>query len=229
MATAVLVDGGFFVKRLRYLRSDSVSPAEAADHIVTASRNHLRVRNGRSRQLYRIFYYDCPPLSHRVENPISKKGISLDKTQVAVWRNSLFDELRMRRKVALRLGYLNQDTARWVLREKTLKRLLRNEISLSDLTEGDVKLDADQKGVDIRIGIDIASMALKGQIDQLILVTGDSDFVPAAKLARREGVDVILDPMGQKIRDDLFTHIDGLHQHFGRFPKDEAEKVERSE
>lgn len=227
MATAVLVDGGFFVKRLRYLRPDHVTPAEAADHIVTATRNHLKLRGGGNRQLYRIFYYDCPPLAHRVENPITKKGISLDKTQVAQWRIGLFDELRKRRKVALRLGYLNQDTARWVLRDKTLKKLLRQEISITDLTEEDVKLDADQKGVDIRIGIDIASMALKKQVDQLILVTGDSDFVPAAKLARREGVDVILDPMGQNIRVDLFTHIDGLHQHFGRFSKGDSDPIER--
>jgi uncharacterized LabA/DUF88 family protein len=53
-------------------------------------------------------------------------------------------------------------------------------------------------------------MAFKKQVDQIILVAGDSDFVPAAKLARREGIDFILDPMWQYIRDDLHEHIDGL-------------------
>jgi uncharacterized LabA/DUF88 family protein len=38
----------------------------------------------------------------------------------------------------------------------------------------------------------------------------DGDFVPAAKLARREGIDFVLGPMWQPIRDDLFEHIDGL-------------------
>ncbi len=47
----------------------------------------------------------------------------------------------------------------------------------------------------MRIGLDIASLAYKKQIDQIILIAGDSDFVPAAKLARREGIDFILDPM----------------------------------
>ena len=42
------------------------------------------------------------------------------------------------------------------------------------------------------------------------MIAGDSDFVPAAKLARREGIDFILDPMWNKIKDDLFEHIDGL-------------------
>ncbi len=53
-------------------------------------------------------------------------------------------------------------------------------------------------------------MALKKQVDQIILISGDSDFVPAAKLARREGIDFILDPMGNRIQPHLFEHIDGL-------------------
>lgn len=67
-----------------------------------------------------------------------------------------------------------------------------------------------QKGVDMRIGIDIASLAFKKQVDQIILISGDSDFVPAAKQARREGIDFILDPMRSPIKEDLFEHIDGM-------------------
>lgn len=62
----------------------------------------------------------------------------------------------------------------------------------------------------MRIGLDIASLAYKKQVDQIILLAGDSDFVPAAKLARREGIDFILDPMEATIPKDLFEHIDGL-------------------
>ena len=62
----------------------------------------------------------------------------------------------------------------------------------------------------MRIGIDISSLAFKHQVNQIILVSGDSDFVPAAKQARREGIDFILDPMRSTIKDDLFEHIDGI-------------------
>ena len=62
----------------------------------------------------------------------------------------------------------------------------------------------------MKIGIDIASLAYKKQVDQIILISGDSDFVPAAKLARREGIDFILDNMTSHIKDDLFEHIDGI-------------------
>ena len=41
-------------------------------------------------------------------------------------------------------------------------------------------------------------------------MSGDADFVPALKLARCEGLDVILEPMGQHINPSLFEHIDGL-------------------
>lgn len=67
-----------------------------------------------------------------------------------------------------------------------------------------------QKGIDMKIGVDIASMALKKFVDRIVLIAGDSDFVPAAKLARREGIDFILDPMGANIDPSLFEHIDGL-------------------
>ena len=66
----------------------------------------------------------------------------------------------------------------------------------------------------MKIGIDIASLAYKKQVDQIILISGDSDFVPAAKLARREGIDFILDPMWTKIKPNLFEHIDGLHSNW---------------
>jgi len=86
-----------------------------------------------------------------------------------------------------------------------------------------VRLGLRQKGVDMRIGIDIASLALKRQVSTIILVSGDSDFVPAAKMARREGMEFILDPLWQQINTDLFEHIDGLQSGLKR-PAKKAEK-----
>ena len=72
----------------------------------------------------------------------------------------------------------------------------------------------------MRIGIDIASITLKNQADTIVLVSGDSDFVPAAKFARREGVRFILDPLWQNVSPDLSEHIDGFTSGFRR-PDDE--------
>ncbi len=82
----------------------------------------------------------------------------------------------------------------------------------------------------MRIGLDIASLAYKKQIDQIILIAGDSDFVPAAKLARREGIDFILDPMWATIKDNLFEHIDGLMSQWKRkAPNDTAKDAAQTE
>lgn len=68
----------------------------------------------------------------------------------------------------------------------------------------------------MRIGLDIASITLKRQAEIIVLVSGDSDFVPAAKMARREGVQFILDPLWHNIPSDLSEHIDALQSGFSR-------------
>jgi uncharacterized LabA/DUF88 family protein len=65
-----------------------------------------------------------------------------------------------------------------------------------------------QKGVDIRIGLDIAWISLKRVVDVLVLVTGDSDFVPVMKFARKEGLKVYLETMGHGVRRELKAHAD---------------------
>ncbi len=85
-----------------------------------------------------------------------------------------------------------------------------------EITEYEVNIGLRQKGVDMRIGLDIATMTLKHQVDTLILVTGDSDFVPAAKLARREGVEFLLDPLWQQVSDELNEHVDGVVSAFSK-------------
>ena len=47
------------------------------------------------------------------------------------------------------------------------------------------------------------------------MVSGDSDFVPAAKLARREGIDFIPAPMEAVIKPELYEHVDGVLNRIG--------------
>jgi uncharacterized LabA/DUF88 family protein len=66
----------------------------------------------------------------------------------------------------------------------------------------------EQKGVDLRIGLDIARLALREMVSAIVVVTGDSDLVPAFKFARREGCRVYLDHMGHSVRRELKVHAD---------------------
>ena len=49
-----------------------------------------------------------------------------------------------------------------------------------------------QKRVDLMIGLDIAGLAMKRQVTHMALLSGDSDLLPAIKVAQNEGVSVWL-------------------------------------
>ncbi len=203
---AILVDGGFFFKRYRkcYQSAKHYTPEAMAENMYTMLMRHVE-----KERLYRILFYDCPPLEKKAHNPVTRKSIDFGKSPQAQFRHAFHEELKKRRKVALRLGYL-ADSGDWLISPAKTKALLRNDCQVTDLTADDVSFDIRQKGVDIKIGIDIASLAYKQLVDRIILVSGDADLVPAAKLARREGIDFILDPMWKRINPSLYEHIDGL-------------------
>ncbi|WP_018865486.1 MULTISPECIES: NYN domain-containing protein [unclassified Thioalkalivibrio] len=209
--TAVLVDAGFFLVRSRRIFGKQ-GPEETARTLHGLALDHLNApRNGpRVSRLYRIFVYDAHPSSWKGHTPLGKSPVDYGRSEVAVWRRAFHDALRSQRKVALRLGELPTSHVHWRLKQKALHALCQGARDWTDITDADFHLDLRQKGVDMRLGIDIAALSFKQQVNQIILVSGDSDFVPAAKLARREGIDFILDPMWATIRPDLHEHIDGL-------------------
>jgi uncharacterized LabA/DUF88 family protein len=55
----------------------------------------------------------------------------------------------------------------------------------------------------MRIGIDVATLTLKRLVDRIILISGDTDMIPAMKLARREGAQVVLIETAGPIHKEL--------------------------
>lgn len=216
MSTAILIDGGFFIKRYRSSYPNENDPRRIAKSLYDMCLKHISQKDREiNRELYRIFYYDCSPLLKKICNPISNATIDMSKTKESIFRQAFHAELKKLRKVALRFGHLADHNC-WQIVPDKLKKLLSGGIQINDLKENDVIYVVRQKGVDMKIGLDIASLAYKRLVNQIILVAGDSDFVPAAKLARREGIDFILDPMWNPIRPDLHEHIDGLQSTITR-------------
>ena len=220
--TAILVDGAFYLKRAKILFGEK-TPKQRADELYLYCSRHLKDTDkdkdrDKDRELYRIFFYDCPPSKKTIYNPLTQKSINLEKSPQFAWSTDFHKTLVTKRKTALRLGELLESNAGYILKSEPTKKLLRKEITVDDLTIADFSLDIAQKGVDMRIGLDIASLAQKRLVDQIVLIAGDSDFVPAAKYARREGIDFILDPMWHPIKDSLNEHIDGLRSCVGKPP-----------
>jgi uncharacterized LabA/DUF88 family protein len=158
--------------------------------------------------VYRIFYYDTEPLSQKGHNPITKKMIDFSITPVAVTQNKLLDSIRSTPNFALRLGRTLWADNAWMLKDGILGSLLEKKCTIDDLMEGDVIPLIRQKAVDMKMGLDIASIATKRLADTLIIITGDADVVPALKLARKEGMQVGIDPLYNFIDPELREHVD---------------------
>ncbi|OYU12544.1 MAG: NYN domain-containing protein [Comamonadaceae bacterium PBBC1] len=262
---AILIDGGFFLKRLSKLvpAHQCDTPENIARCVRKLCFNHvMRLKGGSGKlwqqHLYRVFFYDAQPYDGKAHHPISNRPIEFAKSDLAKARQALFEQLRKERKLALRLGKVNRDHD-WALSPRLTKTALKTRQQLAPLQglaeqlqqatdptqpvqlqlsaeqaqqllaahefwqsiqTNDVALGLRQKGVDMRIAIDIASLTLKQQVSTIVLVAGDSDFVPAAKLARREGMEFILDPLWQNVNDDLFEHIDALQSGLNRPARD---------
>ena len=220
---AILIDGGYYLRRLRYVRSDidDSDPERVALSLSQLVNSHLRQVNelyhlpNHRQLLYRSFFYDAIPYSEKAHQPVSRRAIDYARTEEAKFRDALFERLRRERNFALRLGEVTRpgDNS-WVMRDDAQRQLLNGRKQVSELTDGDFIPNLRQKGVDIRIGLDIATITLKKQANTIVLVSGDSDFVPAARLARREGVTFVLDPLWQRVSPDLSEHIDLLRSGF---------------
>ena len=214
MSTAILVDGAFY-QRQAYILFGQKTPRDRAYELTAYCKRHIQKEKG---TLYRIFYYDCPPSDKTVFHPLTQRTISLLKTPQYKWQTEFITELASKRKVAVRRGEPLESSGSYLLRPDTIKKLCRGAIAVADLKESDFYLDIKQKGVDMRMGLDIASLSYKKLVSQIILISGDSDFVPAAKHARREGIDFILDPMWHSISSSLNEHIDGLRSCVAKPP-----------
>ena len=98
MVTAIMVDGAFYLRRAKILFGTK-SPQESADELITYCRRHLK-----DKQLYRIFFYDCLPSEKIIFNPLTRKSEDLRKSSQYQWKIDFFEELKTKRKVALRMG-----------------------------------------------------------------------------------------------------------------------------
>jgi uncharacterized LabA/DUF88 family protein len=155
--------------------------------------------------LLRVYFYDAPPASGVIRNPLDGKKLDLSKTKEHAQNTSLQQALEMQPDFALRSG--DAAVRGWSLGSAALKDVTKNPRAI---VAKDLVPKIEQKGVDLRIGLDIARLSLRQLVSIIVVVTGDSDMVPAFKFARREGMRVYLDHMGHSVRRELKAHTDAL-------------------
>lgn len=131
--TAILVDGAFYRKRAYNLFGD-LSPSERAKELENYCKRHIKEEKTGS-MLYRVFYYDCPPIEKKIYHPLSKRQIDLSKTDDYKWATDFFNELRHKRKFALRLGRLAEEQAQFIIKPTSFKKILNGSLLMENLTE----------------------------------------------------------------------------------------------
>jgi uncharacterized LabA/DUF88 family protein len=93
---------------------------------------------------------------------------------------------------------------------ENLKRLPRFEVKLGKLQL--IGNQFRQKMIDILISLDITNMAFERQIEHVIIIAGDSDFVPAIKKAKNYGSIVHLYYHPSSIHNELLDEVDECHK-----------------
>jgi len=197
---AILLDGGFVKKKLQAKLKRFPDPRD----VVELCQEIMVKPRLQGLDLFRAYYYDAPPLTGATTNPLNGAKIQFEGTTAALRNQRLLEALELEEDFAVRKGQLIQTG--WKLGRQALKGLTRRE--QRPIRAEDLVPDIAQKGVDIRIGLDIASIALKRVVHILVLVTGDSDFVPPMKFARKEGLRVYLECLGHGVRRELKVHAD---------------------
>lgn len=148
-------------------------------------------------RLLRILYYDCAPFDRAVKLPVSGKYHSFSGS------DQWLKELAAKELFAVRRG---------VLKFRGFKPT-KTPIATGALKDEDFKPIFEQKGVDMRIGLDMASYAATKSVDRIILVTGDTDCLPAMKHCRISGLQIVLTSLPkQKVAAELLWHSDYLRQ-----------------
>jgi uncharacterized LabA/DUF88 family protein len=196
MNSVFLIDGGFISHKLRQ-SGKQVKPPDILQFV-----SRVRELHDKDYRLLRIYYYDCPPSAVKAKLPVSKNPVDFGATPQFKLQSQFFAELKRADFTAVREGRL-------VFRGWNLKDDHRPSIQTT-LTDADYLPDFEQKGVDIKIGLDIAWISLEKIAQRIYLVTGDSDFIPAMKFARRSGVQVFFLTLGHGVTDELKDHADVL-------------------
>jgi uncharacterized LabA/DUF88 family protein len=181
----VLIDGGF-------LRAQVAKAGKKFDpNFIEAFAIGCK---GADEEILRVLYYDCAPYAGTVKLPVSGEPFAC--TGSDKW----LEELACKDLFAVRLG---------VLKFRGYKPKHVPVDQSKPLTDDDFDLDFEQKGVDLKIGLDIASYCEARHADRIVLVSNDTDCIPAIKYGRKSGLQIVVAELpNAELARELRMHAD---------------------
>jgi uncharacterized LabA/DUF88 family protein len=181
---AVLIDGGHLRVLVKKAGNNYVPDyIEKVAHACKAA----------DEELLRVLYYDCAPYNGKAKLPVSGQQETFKGSDAWLRTLAAKDLFAVRRGVLKFRGYKPKKVP----------------IAPAQLQDSDFKPDFEQKGVDMRLGLDMANFAAVQTIERLILISGDTDCIPAMKHVRRAGLQIVLIEFpNQHIAPELLWHTD---------------------
>lgn len=148
-------------------------------------------------ELSRVFYYDCRP--YQGETPLPVSGDLFQFKSGGGW----LDELASRDYFCVRTGLLK--FRGW--KPKSIP------LPASGLSDHDFRPDFEQKGIDLKIGLDLAGMFERKAADRIILVAADTDLIPAMTLARHTATQLVgIDFPNSPLHGEILSHFDIMRE-----------------
>lgn len=188
---AVLIDGG-------HLRARAKKAGKDYDPVFIENVALNCAETGE--EIHRVLYYDCAPFNGETKLPVS--GNRKQHKASDAWLH----KLAQKDLFAVRRGELK-------FRGYRLKTKSIPFQPTKPLTDTDFEATFEQKGVDMRIGLDMAIFASNRSTCELALITNDTDCIPAMKHVRRAGLRVILVVVpGYNPAPALLAHADQIRR-----------------
>lgn len=154
-----------------------------------------------------ILFIDGENFLHKIEEVLNKKSVKFDKNEIAdINFKKLFESPLKDLKVTSKLFYvarlhLHSDTKKKSEELIKLQRKLRNNLvnlSYEFIIAGNIRAQKvgiktifREKGVDVKIAVDMVSMACDKKLDTAILCSSDSDLQPAITELKKRNVEII--------------------------------------
>jgi uncharacterized LabA/DUF88 family protein len=199
-SVAVVTDAGYLLKLLDRCRSQTANNRIEVGHLRAVA--DKAIESGE--ELFRIYCYHCPPYGATQRKPFNAGTVDFGASGVAKYQTALQESIRLAPRFAFRTGQL-----RWRGWKCEYDPAGRRQTATTPAQDLNWQPDFEQKQVDIKIGLDIAWLASKRIVDVIAIASNDTDFVPAMKFARREGVKVrLLTFAGTLAHNNLVEHSD---------------------
>ena len=185
MKVALLLDGGWLSKSLYRVLRHHPTDQDLYDFSMKCI--------APTEDLFRIYYYDSSPYDGQHRHPLTNRNVNFKTTPQYMRATTFLNKFSIRDSIAFRAGRVQFKG--WKLASDALSDVcFASSIKIPPpvLLPEDIQPIIAQKGVDIKIGLDIAWLSTRRIVEKIILASNDSDFIPAMKFARRETIKIVV-------------------------------------